>query len=232
MLSLMMACGLLMAQEPTTPHLAPAAPLVVDATSSLEDPGFTAVKKKKRSGGGSSRPLAGTLGWVLAGLAGAVVPLLLFALPAVVFAWWWGPGTPFWFMVSVFWGTLVVAAGSALTWVLLASLSAKRSGWLIPVAVGAAVGGSITAVGAIVAAMLVWMGWASWWFFSFAFPLPGYLGWGSLAPFYALAFAVWACAVVGASIGGPLLAAYLYDRLGVSRGGDNNIHWADVMTPN
>lgn len=200
----------------------------------------TLVKKKaeRGGGGGSSKPLSGTLGWVVAGLVGALVPLVFFALP---FIWWaFVPGAgPFVLVIACLWAGLMGLGGGAVAWLLLSLLSPTRSGWLIPILVAGAVTLGVALAAGLLAALVLITTWVTasffgvWWFPG---PRPP---WSSRSASYyfgypiywtgtAVAFLIWAAGAITASVVGPLLGAYLYDRLGIP--GDGRFH-GDVVTP-
>ncbi|MBI5496281.1 MAG: hypothetical protein HY904_14765 [Deltaproteobacteria bacterium] len=181
----------------------------------------------KGSSSASSSPFKGELGWLLAGLAASVVPLLLVALPCIWFAWVFGPAAPFSFLVVVLWASLVVGASGFLAWLLMSWLGGRRGGLLVPTLVATGVGLVGTLVAGIIAAVLVWSAWGAG--FGGMYTPAGYYGWGLAGPLLVLAFLVWGIGLIGVSLGGPLLAAWVNQRMSVPKSGDK-VHF-DVLKP-
>ena len=110
---------------------------------------------------------------------------------------------------------------------MLALLSPTRSGWLIPILVSGAITLGVALVAGLLAALILISTWAVASFFG-VWWLPGprppwsssrnngyyYAGYPVYWAGTALAFFVWAVGAIGASIAGPMVGAYLYDRLG------------------
>jgi len=215
----LLAAGLC-AVTPAAAHASPAVQVAEDDV--------TLVKKGRESdsGGGSGDGLIvlkGDLAWLVAGGLGALVPLVLFALPFI-----WGPlGGPFYapfFVVALIWGTLMVTAGGATAWLISALFSDMQSGFLIPVAAAAVVGLVGILVSGLAALVLFLPFYIAGSFYSRdVFYSPYYAQRYYYNPFAGagtvLAFAVWAVGITATSIAGPVLAAWLYRRLGVPRNG-------------
>ncbi len=172
----------------------------------------------------ATRPLTGNNAWIVPGMVGVLVPLLLFALPVLMFAWF-GPFAPVAFLVALVVAAVTTAAGGALA-VLLSSLFTNvSSGFVLPIVASTAVGVAATLIGGVLATLVIVSGLAVAWFAG-ARPevssnpstwrnalnsrtAPWFFGFG------AAAFLVWGTSVLVAAIGGPMMAAYLYQQNGV-----------------
>jgi hypothetical protein len=221
---------LVVAQAPVPALSVDAAPLVAEDSGSE----VVLVKKRRAESGQASDSgpvLKGQVGWVVPGLAGVAIAAVFLGLPAFFLVWIAGPFTPFLFAAAVLWAALVVGAASAVVWLLAAALSDWRSGFLIPTLVGAAIGAGSVLLGGLVAGVILWLGWGlSGGAYVLRLPLAsGPLTWGLLAPFYFFAWVAWTAGLVTAIVAGPMLAAYLYHRLGVPKR-VNKLH-VDVLTP-
>lgn len=171
----------------------------------------------------ATQPLSGPNAWLVAGAIGVLVPLLLFAVPALVFAWF-GPFAPVAFLVGLVMATLTTAAGGALAWAVSSIFSNVNSGFFLPVTASALVGLGATLVGGVMATGVILAGLGVAWAVG---PAPNYSlrvedwsgAWNTrAAPVLfgasALAFLVWGAGVMVATVGGPMTAAYLYRENG------------------
>ncbi len=172
----------------------------------------------------ATRPLTGNNAWIVPGMVGVLVPLLLFALPVLMFAWF-GPFAPVAFLVALVVAGVTTAAGGGLAVVLSSVLTNVSSGFVLPVVASTAVGVVATLVGGVLATCVLGSGLALAWFAGArpevgASPdtwrntlnsrtAPWFFGFG------AAAFLVWGTSVLVAAIGGPMMAAYLYHQNGV-----------------
>ncbi|MEW5854985.1 MAG: hypothetical protein AB2A00_39785 [Myxococcota bacterium] len=190
-----------------------------------------AKKRKSGGGGGVDAPLKGDTAWVVPGLIGSLVPLVLLLLPFM-----WTPGFGFWAMpflvVAVIWGAVACGLGGLLTWLLCTLLTDTRSGFLWPTLAAAGVGAAGVAATAVITALvmapffffgLFWYGWAwdPWYFWYEKHPL----GWGGRV----FGFVIWTLGLAGTSIASTLVAAWLYQYLGIPK--TSNKFEMDVVTP-
>lgn len=166
-------------------------------------------------------PVGGSSAWLLAGLVGAIIPLFLFALPVLLFAWF-GPFAPVAFLVGLVVAAVTTAAGGAVACAMFALFSNVRNGFVIPIVASALFGVTATFLGAALATVIIAGGLILSWFVS---PYPDFrasaASWrnhwtAQNTPFLFgagfLAFAVWGTAVLTAAFGGPLTAAYLFQH--------------------
>jgi len=172
----------------------------------------------------SDAPLSGNSAWWVAGIVGAAVPLLLFALPAL-FLGVFGPFAPFAFLAAAVVATLATGLGGAVAWTIQAIFSDLKSGFMVPILGSAATGLAITFIGGTLATLVIASGVALAWVMSGA----GSLGslWETVRPdninnvisrpegpivaaASTLGALTWAVTVVVGSIAGPLVGAYLY----------------------
>jgi len=172
---------------------------------------------------GLAFPLTGRNAWLVAGALGALVPLIFFALPVLMFAWF-GPFAPLAFLVALVFGTLATALGGVVAWAVSYFFTDVRSGIVMPVAAAAVTGFISILVGGVIASLeilaglgLIWLAggpspssnlWnpATYSSGSFLNPTNSFI----FAATGAVAFVVWATAVVVASIAGPVVAAQVY----------------------
>jgi hypothetical protein len=166
--------------------------------------------------------LGGPSGWVIAGLVGALVPIVLFALP-FIWAPWAGPLSLPFLGAAMLWGTLMVTAGGGLAWLLSALFSDIRGGFFLPILTSAGVGLAGTVLSGILATLAIWP------FFLYAVYQAGpqaanvnyWTNRGARNPVpwigVLAGFIVWSAGVVTTSIAGPLMAAWVYRERGVPR---------------
>jgi hypothetical protein len=217
------------------------------ALAGTETPSWTTVAKKSAAKK-STRPssskssmavLTGQWGWLVAAALGAVVPLVFFVIPLVlVHGGWLGPSwflpwafyvgwAGVWLLFAATWGALMTGAGSILTWGIMTLFSDTQSGFVVPVLVGSAWGGSVTLAAGLVAGTIM-LGGAllnAFFFQPRAWSGPNYFIWGSVSgPFTwvaaVMAFAVWSTGVAVAGLGATFWAGYMYKKLGRPRVGD------------
>lgn len=169
----------------------------------------------------SNAPLKGDTAWWIAGIAGAAVPLVLFALPAL-FLGVFGPFAPIAFLAAVVVAALTTGLGGAVAWAIQAIFSDLKSGFLVPILGSAATGLAITFVGGTLATLVIAGGVGLAWLVSGAGNI-----WNTVRPdnirnifnsrqgpimagATTLGALTWAVSVVVGSIAGPLVGAYLY----------------------
>jgi hypothetical protein len=183
------------------------------------------------------RPMVGGTGVLLAGIAGSLVPLLLFALPLIWLPLIPGFG-PFVLLGAALWAGLMGSVGGGVVWALLSLFSPSRSGFLIPVLVAGAVTLGLTLAAGLVAAVVLLAGFVGgtllggWYMFGLAPPWQsgkgttnGGAAWWSAV---AVAFIIWTSGAIVASIAGPLSAASSFQRGSIPS--DDGVH-LDVITP-
>lgn len=219
---------------------------VVSADDTAKDTGLTPASSVERKhdivpaqertaprGHRASYPLRGEVGWLIAGAAGALVPLALFAVPALVFAWF-GPFAPVAFLVAIGVATVTTAIGGALAWAISALFSDMKSGFLLPILTSGLVGLGATFISGGLATVIIFGGMAlSWLLTGGNVRTIGQLVYPDLSvnnPFdyrnptgltmiaaSALAFLVWGGGVLTAAIGGPMTAAFMYRAAGTPK---------------
>ncbi len=213
----------------------PQRPASVVETGAKADGAASPVRKvaagaKTESSGSSMQLLKHPLSWLVAGAAGALVPLVLLVLP-----FFWSPLIGPWalplLLLAVLWGGVTVGAGGALTWLLMAAFSDERSGFLWPVLLSMGIGAGGVALSALVAVVvalpLIALGafwnWTSarptqWWQL-YVYPSAWFFN-----PFSGLAsvvgVAVWTMGLIATALAGTLAAGFLYHQLGAPRDGD------------
>jgi len=173
-------------------------------------------------------PLRGEMAWFLAGAAGALLPLVLFALPALWLAWF-GPFAPLAFLVAIGVGTVATGIGGAVAWLVSAIFSDMKSGFLVPILASAAVGLGATFISGVLAAGIIWAGIGVSWLLSGARniwdvifnpnlrnPL-GSVPSAIMVGAVGLGFLTWGAGVLAASVLGPMTAAYLYRANGTPK---------------
>lgn len=169
----------------------------------------------------SNAPLKGDAAWWIAGAAGAAVPLVLFALPAL-FLGAFGPFAPVAFLAAIVVAALTTGLGGAVAWAIQAIFSDLKSGFLVPILGSAATGLAITMIGGTLATLVIAGGVGLAWLVSGAGNI-----WDTIRPdnirnifnsrqgpivagATTLGALTWAVSVVVGSIAGPLVGAYLY----------------------
>lgn len=171
-------------------------------------------------------PLGGGSGWVVAGAVGMLVPLVLFALPAL-FLPWFGPFAPVAFLFAMVVATVTTGAGGAVAWGVAAVFSNLRSGFVVPVLTSAVVGLSAAFVGGVLATMVLVTGFAVAWSIKpdRAFDAPpdnARDAWRdarvpTVFAASAVAFVIWGTSALVASVAGPMMAAIIYQREGTPK---------------
>ncbi|MEW5852887.1 MAG: hypothetical protein AB2A00_29150 [Myxococcota bacterium] len=201
----------------TTDQAAPSTTAEVDTSSEVNVPVQKAQAEVRRGG-----LLGGPSGWVIAGLVGALVPIVLFALP-FIWAPWAGPLSLPFLGAAMLWGTLMVTAGGGLAWLLSALFSDVRGGFFLPILTSAGVGLAGTVLSGILATLSIWP------FFLYAVYQAGpqaanvnywtNRGVRNPVPWIGVlaGFVVWSMGVVTTSIAGPLMAAWVYRERGTPR---------------
>lgn len=224
------------------------APIQVAQVQPGSDPGVTLVKKGRAaarssnegtsSSSSSSKPLlSGDAAWLVAGGAGALFTLVLFAIPVLFF----GFAIPFLgpLVLAVLWGGIVGAGAGGIAWLIQQLWSEMRSGFLLPVIVSGATVAGITLIAGVLSTLVWWMGavvgfilypygWNPFtpgFYYSRLGGPSGAVNWG----FSGAAFVVWAAGVLTATVVGPLLGAWVFRQQGIARTGDRLE--VDVMTP-
>ena len=154
MIMLLLCNGPLAGQAPASQAQAPVVETSAKAAS-VESPPVrkVAAGTKAESSGSSMQLLKHPLSWLVAGAAGALVPLVLLVLP-----FFWSPLIGPWalplVLLAVLWGGVTVGAGGALTWLLMASFSDERSGFLWPILLATGIGAGGVALSALVAVVV------------------------------------------------------------------------------
>jgi len=169
----------------------------------------------------SNAPLKGDAAWFVAGAAGALVPLALFAVPAL-FLGVFGPFAPLAFLGAIAIAALTTGIGGAVAWAIQAVLSDMRSGFLMPILGSALTGLGITFLGGSLATLVIAAGVGIAWLVSGSRNLFEVIRPDNIRNIFSrkegpiiagastLGALTWAASVVAASIVGPLVGAYLY----------------------
>lgn len=162
--------------------------------------------------------------WLLSGAAGALIPLSLFAIPALVLAAF-GPFAPLAFVAAIGVAALTTAAGGALAWGVSAVFSNLKSGFFLPIFYSTLTGMGLTFLSGTAAALIVWSGVAAAYLLGGARNLTqatmpnfrnpfGSIQSASLVVSSAIATVVWGLGIIGASVAGPMVAAFTYRARG------------------
>lgn len=160
------------------------------------------------------------LPWLMAGATGALVPLAMFALPALSVVWL-GPFAPVAFLVAIAVGSVATAAGGALAWAVSAIFSNLKSGFFLPILYSGMTGMAATLLGGMAAALIMWTGIGVAYLaggardiYQATAPDPtkplGSVRNIALLTSAVIATVVWGGSVVAGSVGGPMIAALTY----------------------